>query len=269
MPSEPVPPDDAAPALAAHALACGYGAENVLADVSLSVAAGEMVALLGRNGSGKSTLLRCLAGVLAPRAGRVELCGRPLAATPRRAVARLLAVVPQELHVPFAFTVREVADLGRAPYARFMGGPDARDRAAVERALAVTDLLELAERPFQQISGGEQQRAAVAMALAQQARVLLLDEPTVHLDIAHQMALLALVRELCRERGLAVLAAMHDINLACLYFDRLVVLGEGTLLAAGALDSIVTADLIERAFGTRVAVSRHPRLPVPQVSLLP
>src|SRR5579885_811274 len=142
MPSEPVTPDDATPALTAHALACGYVAGDVLEGVTLAVAPGEMVALLGRNGSGKTTLLRCLAGVLAPRSGRVELFGRPLSALPRREAARLLAVVPQELQVPFAFTVREVVDLGRAPYARFMAGPDARDRAAVERALAATDLLD-------------------------------------------------------------------------------------------------------------------------------
>lgn len=256
-------------ALAAHALSCGYDERPVLANVSLSLAAGEMVALLGRNGCGKSTLLRCLGGVLSPQSGTVELCGRPLARLPRREVARLLAVVAQELHVPFAFSVREVVALGRAPYARFMQPPGADDRAAVERALAAADLLALAARPFNQLSGGEQQRAAVAMALAQQPRVLLLDEPTVHLDIAHQMALLALVRDLCRAQGLAVLAAMHDINLACLYFDRLLVLGEGTLLAAGTPENIVTPDLVERAFGTHVAVGRHPNLPVPQVSLLP
>ncbi len=258
-----------AAALEARDLAGGYGARPILRGVSLAVAAGEAVALLGRNGCGKSTLLRLLGGVLTPQAGAVTLRGTPLAALPRRAVARTLAVVAQELSVPFAFSVREVVELGRAPYARFLQAPDAADRRAVDRALAATDLIDLAGRTFQQLSGGEQQRVAVAMALAQEPRVLLLDEPTVHLDIAHQLGLLSLIRRLCREEGLAVLAAMHDINLACLYFDRFVVLGEGTTLAVGAPAEVLSPELVERAFGTRVVVGRHPCLDVPQVSLLP
>jgi iron complex transport system ATP-binding protein len=256
-------------ALAAHGLSCGYDGQAVLRGIDLAVASGEMVALLGRNGCGKSTLIRCLGGVLTPLEGSVSLLGTPLDSLSRRDVARTLAVVPQELSVPFAFSVREVVELGRAPYARFLQSPGLADRHAVDDALAVTDLAALADRPYQQISGGEQQRVALAMALAQEARVLLLDEPTVHLDIAHQVALLAVLRRLCRERGLAVLAAMHDINLSCLYFDRSAVLGEGALLAAGPPAAVVTPDLVERAFGTRVVVAPHPALNVPQVSLLP
>jgi iron complex transport system ATP-binding protein len=257
------------PALEAKALSCGYDGHAVLRGVDVAVATGEMVALLGRNGCGKSTLIRCLGGVLAPLEGSVSLLGAPLAGLARRDVARTLAVVPQELSVPFAFSVREVVELGRAPYARFLQPPGPADRRAVDDALAVADLVGLADRPYQQVSGGEQQRVALAMALAQEARVLLLDEPTVHLDIAHQVALLSVLRRLCRERGLAVLAAMHDINLSCLYFDRIAVLGEGALLAAGPPAAVVTPDLVERAFDTRVVVTSHPTLGVPQVSLLP
>jgi iron complex transport system ATP-binding protein len=228
-----------------------------------------MVALLGRNGCGKSTLLRCLAGALPAQQGHIWLCGAPLAGLARRAVSRRLAVVAQELLVPFAFSTGEVVEMGRAPYARFLQAPSAADRQAVEGALAATDLLPLAERPFHHLSGGEQQRAAMALALAQETAVLLLDEPTVHLDVAHQMRVLALLRRLCAERGVAVLAAMHDLNLSCLYFDRLIVLGGGTLLAAGRPGEVVTEGLVEQAFGTRVAVGRHPCLDVPQVSLLP
>jgi len=244
----------AGPALEARDISCGYGDRTVLRGVDIAVAPGEMVALLGRNGCGKSTLIRCLAGALTPSAGAVSLLGEPLAGRSRRAVARTLAVAPQDLSVPFAFSVREVVDLGRAPYAR---------------VLQSADLLGLAGRAYQRLSGGEQQRTALAMALAQEPRALLLDEPTVHLDIAHQLALLALLRRLCRERGLAVLAAMHDINLSCLLFDRIAVLGEGALLADGAPADVVTPALVERAFGTRVVVAPHPTLDVPQVSLLP
>ncbi|HWE60364.1 MAG TPA: heme ABC transporter ATP-binding protein [Chloroflexota bacterium] len=261
-----VPPT---PVLAAERLACGYGSQPVLQGIDLRLAPGEMVALLGRNGSGKSTLLRCLGGALPPLAGQVWLQGVPLSRLSRRETARLMAVVPQEMRVPFAFSVREVVDLGRAPHAHFLQPPTPRDRQVVDRALAATDLTHLADRSFQQVSGGEQQRVALAMALAQEPRLLLLDEPTVHLDVAHQIALLRMVRRLCREQGLSVLAAMHDINLTALYFDRLLVMGEGRLLAGGDAAEVITPALIERAFGTRVVVTRHPALDVPQVSLLP
>ena len=255
--------------LAAEGLRCGYGRERVLEDVSLDLAQGEMVALLGCNGSGKSTLLRCLGGALPAQAGTVRLQGMALAAWDRRRAARVLAVVPQEMRVPFAFSVREVVELGRAPHARFLHTPDGEDREAVEEALEVAGLADLADRLFQRLSGGEQQRVALAMALAQRPQVLLLDEPTVHLDLAHQQQLLATVRRLCAEQGLAVLAAMHDVNLSALYFDRLLVLGDGTLLATGTPHKVLTPEVIACAFGTRVVVTRHPVLDLPQVSLLP
>jgi iron complex transport system ATP-binding protein len=250
-------------------LVCGYGPHTVLAGISLRVAAGEMVALLGRNGSGKSTLLRCLAGALPPRSGAIVVDGRPLATLDRRGIARRIAVVPQELHVPFAFSAREVVELGRTPYARFMGLPTVQDREAVDVALQAADLRDLAETPFQHLSGGEQQRVALAMALAQESPILLLDEPTVHLDLAHQVAILNRVRRLCVERGLAVLAAMHDINLAALYFDRLIVLAGGTVLVDGTPDQVVTSDLIGHAFGAHVVVLPHPAAGVPQIAILP
>jgi len=255
--------------LAAEGLACGYGTVAVLRGVDLAVAPGEMVALLGRNGCGKSTLLRTLGGALPPLSGRIWLGGQPLEGLGRREAARILAVVSQDLQVPFAFSVREVVDLGRAPHARFLQPPTRSDAAAVDRALAGCDLLGLADRPYQRLSGGEQQRVALAMALAQEPRALLLDEPTVHLDVAHQVGLLALVRRLCAEQGLAVLAAMHDINLTALFFDRLLVLAGGAVVSQGTPQETITAPLIERAFGTAVVVTAHPTRGVPQVSLLP
>jgi iron complex transport system ATP-binding protein len=257
------------PVLEAHNLTCGYGATPILHGVNLAVREGEMVALLGRNGSGKSTLLRCLGGALSPLAGTVSLLGRPLATRTRRETAQLLAVVQQDLHIPFTLQVREVVELGRAPHTHFLQPPHVHDRTAVDQALAAVDLLELAHQEYQQISGGEQQRTVLAMALAQEPRVLLLDEPTVHLDLAHQVGLLSGVRRLAAEQHLGVLAAMHDINLAALYFDRLLVLGQGCLLASGAAQEILTPDLIARAFDLEVIVGAHPILGVPQISLLP
>ncbi|HXT37658.1 MAG TPA: heme ABC transporter ATP-binding protein [Chloroflexota bacterium] len=257
------------PLLEARGLTCGFGDRVVLHGVDLTLVSGQMMALIGRNGSGKSTLLRCLAGALAPLAGEVVLEGAPLSRVERRTRARILAVVPQELRVPFPFSVREVVELGRAPYAGFLALPSSEDRLAVESALHATSLIEIAERPFQQLSGGEHQRVSLAMALAQQPRILLLDEPTTHLDIAHQMGFLHLVGRLCADQGLAVLAAIHDINLAALYFDRLAVLADGALVANGAPWDVITEQLVARAFGARVIVSQHPTQGVPQVSLLP
>jgi iron complex transport system ATP-binding protein len=257
------------PLLEARGLACGYGDRAVVRDVDLALASGQMMALLGRNGSGKSTLLRCLAGALAPLEGEVCLDGVALAQVERRTRARLLAVVSQELQMPFPFSVREVVEMGRAPYARFLAVPSLEDRRAVDSAVAATDLDSLRDRPFHQLSGGERQRVALAMALAQEPRVLLLDEPTTHLDLAHQTGFLGLVRRLCAERGLTALAALHDIYLAALYFDRLAVLHAGGLVARGEPWEVVTEAVIGQAFGAHVAVVRHPAHDVPQVLLVP
>ncbi|MDB5059187.1 MAG: transporter [Chloroflexi bacterium] len=255
--------------LVATGLHCGYGTTIVLREIDLALRRGEMVALLGRNGCGKSTLIRCLGGALAPSAGSVTIDGTQVARHDRRALARRLAVVAQELRGPFAFSVREVVELGRAPHARFLAPSSAEDRRAVDLALHTCDLTDFADRTFQELSGGEQQRVALAMALAQEPEILLLDEPTVHLDLAHQVSLLALVRRLCAERGLAVLAAMHDINLSALYFDRITILGGGSMVASGTPGDVVTAPLIEGTFGTRVTISEHPTAGVPQVLLIP
>jgi iron complex transport system ATP-binding protein len=257
------------PVLEAAGLRCGYGATTVLREINLTLWRGEMVALLGRNGSGKSTLIRCLGGALAPLSGAVSIDGTPVARYHRRALARRLSVVAQELHVPFPFSVREVVELGRAPHARFLAPSSTEDRRAVDLALHTCDLTDLADSTYQQLSGGEQQRVALAMALAQEPEILLLDEPTVHLDLAHQGSLLALVRRLCARRGLTVLAAMHDINLSALYFDRLTVLGGGSVVASGTPEEVITASLIEATFGTPVSITKHPTLGVPQVLLMP
>jgi iron complex transport system ATP-binding protein len=256
------------PVLEARDLSCGYGAHPVLHDITLQLFRGEMVALLGRNGSGKSTLLRCLAGALAPIAGAVIVDGETGHTRDRKALARRLAVVAQELSVPFAFSAREVVELGRAPYARFLGLPDAEDKRAVDRAIGECDLDAIQGKVFQRLSGGEQQRVALALALAQEPDILLLDEPTVHLDLAHQVSLLALARRLCAERGLSVLAAMHDINLAALCCDRVAIIGEGSMVALGLPADVLTVPLIERVFGTRVAIVPHPDNGLPQVLLL-
>ncbi|HEY3062121.1 MAG TPA: ABC transporter ATP-binding protein [Chloroflexota bacterium] len=256
-------------ALAAHGLAFAYGAGFSLAVPNLTLEVGEMVALLGPNGSGKTTLMRLLSGVLPAHAGEARLLGGSIRGQSRKAVARQLAVVPQSASVPFAFTVREIATLGRTAYARLLRDETPADREAVSRALRVTQLTALAEHRFDELSGGEQQRVLLAMALAQEPRVLLLDEPTAHLDIAFQVQTLDLVQRLNQTERITVLAAMHDLNLAALYFPRLLLMRHGRIVADGPPATVLTVDAIREVYGAETVVERHPTHGVPQVLARP
>ncbi len=265
--------------LAAEQIEFAYNGHAVLHEVDVALAHGDLVALLGPNGSGKTTLLKILCGILPLRAGRVTLDARDLAARHRRDVARRIALVPQELNVPFAFTVREVVALGRTPHIRPLLGETRRDREAVERALELTATRALADRYFADLSGGERQRVVIAMALAQIAdsahsngasAVLLLDEPTVHLDINHQIEVLELIERLNREKGSTVLATMHDLNLAALYFDRLILLNEGRIVTQGTAREVLSKERVENVFGAQVLVESHPtRADAPHIVLMP
>jgi iron complex transport system ATP-binding protein len=221
--------------------------------VSLELAAGEQVALLGANGSGKSTLLRVLAGALRPTAGSVELFGRPIASWERAELARSVTVLPQGMELPHGFRVSEVVALGRIPHARSWFATSAEDEAAVARALADADVEELAGRTVDELSGGERQRVLVALALAQEPRLLLLDEPTAHLDVAHQLALIGLLERLRHARGLTVLAVLHDLNLAARFADRGLVLHDGRLSSAGDRRGRFDLGRLRDAFGVSIA----------------
>jgi iron complex transport system ATP-binding protein len=253
----------------AEGVARAYGAHAVLAGVDLAVAAGELVGVIGPNGAGKTTLVRMLSGVTPPDAGRVVLDGRPLAAWAPRERAKTIAVVPQDPHVEFPFTVLEIVLMGRAPHLAGLGFAEATDLAIARGALARLDLGGLEDRRLDALSGGERQRVFLARALAQEPRVLLLDEPTTHLDLRHQAAILEVVREGVRTRGVAALAVLHDLNLAAVACDRLVLLAGGRVAAAGTAAEVLRADAIERAFGTTVHVGRHARADVPTILPLP
>ena len=228
----------------------------VLRGLDLVVEQGELVALLGPNGSGKTTLLRAIAGTIARDAGRVAIFGRDLDTWSRVAIARRVAVLPQSLVLPDGFRVAELVEMGRAPHASRWFGPSAEDAEAVERALGDADALDLAERHADELSGGERQRVLVAMALAQQPELLLLDEPTLHLDIAHQASLLATVARLRERRGLTVIAVLHDLNLAAAHAPRVAVLGAGRVVADGNPASILRPDLVRDIFGVAVDEAR-------------
>lgn len=247
-----------APALVTRGLSCDAGRRTVLTDVDLAVRRGEVLGLIGANGTGKSTLLRVLAGVRAPAAGDLLLDGVPLASYPARERARRIAFVAQEEAASADLLVAELVALGRVPHARAWGGVDDEARAAVGEALRLVDLEYAARVPLDRLSGGERRRAVLARGLAQQAPLLLLDEPTNHLDIRHQLALMRLIRRLSREEGRTVVLALHDLDLAATFCDRVAVLHDGALQACGTPDDVLTPAVLHDAFGVLATRVTHP-----------
>lgn len=241
------------PLLGIQGISFGYGGKPLLYDVSLRVRAGEMVGLLGPNGSGKTTLLRLISGVLQPQQGAILLDGRDTRAWGRRGMARRVAVVPQELPVPFAFSVEQMVRLGRTPYLNLLGNLSQDDLRIVQEAMQAADVEQLAQAIYNELSGGERQRVIIAMALAQQPDLLLLDEPTAHLDVRYQIDVLERVQRLNREMGVTVIAAMHDLNLAARYFPRLVLFQRGVVADAGPAEAL-EPHLLRRVYGISVQV---------------
>jgi iron complex transport system ATP-binding protein len=239
--------------LAAAGLTFGYPGRAVFSDVSFSLCEGELVALCGPNGAGKSTLLRLLIGLHAPLAGGVELAGAPLGALRRRDIARRVVLLPQESPPELPLTVREIVALGRLPHLGRFEPERAGDVGAVEAALAATDTAALAERPMTELSGGERHRVHLARALAQEAPVLLLDEPIAGLDLVHQLQALELLRATVGA-GRAAVVALHDLSLAARFCDRVLLLAGGRLVADASPAEVLTEDTLARVFGVRAQV---------------
>jgi iron complex transport system ATP-binding protein len=246
-----------------------YGTRPVLTEIDLRVGPGEIVALIGPNGAGKSTVLRVASGVLAPVAGMVLLGGVQLGRLGTRDRARRIAVVQQDATIPSGLFVREMVALGRTPYLRALLGPTSEDRRAVEWAMAAAGIESLADRFVDELSGGERQRVVLARALAQRPKLLLLDEPTANLDLHHQVAALELVRALAHEDGLAVVAAVHDLQLAALFCDEVVLLREGRVRERGTPEGVFTVAHLRAAFDQDVALAPHPTHGVPLVAVVP
>ena len=254
-----------------HAEGLGFSFDGavVLSGVDVAIAPGELVGLIGPNGAGKTTLVRILAGVVRPHTGRVVLGVRPLDAWPRRERARAVALVPQDPHVEFPFTVLEIVLMGRAPHLTGLGFAGAADVERARVALARLGLDGLEGRRLDALSGGERQRVFLARALAQDPAVLLLDEPTTHLDLRHQSEIIDVVREGVRGRGVAALAVLHDLNLAAVSCDRLILLAAGHVVAAGSPRDVLTRATIEHAYATPVHVRAHDLVDVPAILPLP
>ncbi|MCU0488514.1 MAG: heme ABC transporter ATP-binding protein [Anaerolineales bacterium] len=248
-----------------NSIQVNYGSQAVLKDVSLNLPAGQILALIGPNGAGKTTLLRAITGLQPLRSGNIRVAGQDITALKPEQRARLLAVVPQARNLPPDFTVYETVLLGRTPHVNWSGKTNSQDLTAAQRALELTQLAPFAHRAVGDLSGGEQQRVLVARALAQQAPLVLLDEPTTHLDLQHQSNLLNLLRRLVFEHDLAVLMVLHDINLASLYADQVALLVAGKVCAVGKPAEVVTVENLHRAYRIPIEVIQHPAYGTPLV----
>jgi len=239
-------------------LSVAYGDRVVLEEVSFEVLPGEILALIGPNGAGKSTLIRAASGVVPTISGRVSVNGDDLTGMSHSRRAKILAVVPQARQMGGAYSVKQAVMMGRTPYLNWLGQEGEADKAAVHLALEQTGLDTFADRQIAKLSGGEQQRVLLARALAQETPVMLLDEPTNHLDLQHQTNLLSLVKKLAKEKQLAVLMALHDLNLVSFYADKVALIVNGKLKCLGTPAEVIRAEHISAAFRTPVDVVSHP-----------
>jgi iron complex transport system ATP-binding protein len=253
--------DDAtasAPALAGKNLVVAYDGAPIIDGLSLTIPTGQMTVLVGGNGSGKSTLLRTLARLLKPRAGTVVLDGASIASLPTREVAKRLGMLPQGPVAPEGLTVRQLVAQGRYPHQGWLGQWSDRDEELTRAALDATELHDLSDRPLDALSGGQRQRAWIAMTLAQDTPILLLDEPTTFLDVAHQLDILELLRELNRRRGRTVVMVLHDLNQAARYADYLIALRTGQVVVAGSPGEVITEELVRAVFDLESRVIPDP-----------
>ncbi|QFU91841.1 ABC transporter ATP-binding protein [Amycolatopsis sp. YIM 10] len=251
--------------LRAESLRLGYGDSVVVDDLDLDVLDGTITAIIGPNGCGKSTLLRALARLLRPVSGTVLLDGKQISSVPTREVARVIGLLPQSPLAPEGLTVADLVARGRHPHQRWYRQWSSSDEGAIERALTLTGMAELADRPVDHLSGGQRQRAWISMTLAQETDLLLLDEPITYLDLAHQIDVLDLVHRLHTERGTTVVMVLHDLNLAARYADTLVAMRDGHVLAHGSPAEVLTEPLLDKVFGLSAQVIADPVAGTPLV----
>lgn len=244
--------------LSARDLTVGYGDAPVIGGLNVQVPDGQITTVIGPNGCGKSTLLRSLARLLRPKSGAVLLDGHDIASLPTKEVARTLGLLPQSPTAPAGLTVLELVSRGRHPHQSWYRQWSNDDEQAVAEALELTDVADLADRPVDALSGGQRQRVWIAMTLAQQTELLLLDEPTTFLDLAHAIDVLDLVEDLRTTHGKTVVMVLHDLNLAARYSDRLVVMRDGAMLAEGSPAEVITPTVLQEAFGLRAQVVSDP-----------
>jgi iron complex transport system ATP-binding protein len=253
-------------ALVLGGVTAGYGGRTVLKDLDLTVEESSMLALIGPNGCGKTTLLRIVSGTLDAAQGKVVLFGKEISGLSRREISQIVAVVPQESHFAYSFTVEDIVLMGRNPYLRRLQREGPEDYSIVREAMRFTDVFHLKDRPMDELSGGERQRAVIARAIAQKPRLLLLDEPTAHLDINHQIDVLDLLVKLHR-KGMTVLFVSHDLNLASEYCGRIALMDNGGIESIGTPEEVIRLDLIEKVYDAKVRVEKNPITNLPHVLL--
>jgi len=246
-----------------------YGNIPALKDLTFSVSKGDFFIIIGPNGSGKTTLMKVMAGIFKPKTGRLKILNRTLEKYTRKDLAQTMAFVPQMMPVDFPFSVLEVVLMGRSPYMGMLGVEQEEDLKIAEQALAFTGVEHLAHRKLDQLSGGEQQRVFVARAICQEPEIILLDEPTASLDLAHQIRLMDLMEKLKNETGITVVMVSHDVNLAAMYCDRLLLLKNGEMVCLGTPDEVLTFQTLEAAYGCTLLVDESPLGNVPRITPVP
>jgi iron complex transport system ATP-binding protein len=246
----------------------GYGAELVVRDISLEIKKGEFIGVIGPNGSGKSTLLRLMSRALLPQAGRVSFSGQDINQMGGKAFARQVAFVSQDTRINFSFSVWEIVLMGRIPHLKRMQSETKGDAEIAARALSFTDTLKIREKGIDEISAGERQRVLIAKALAQEPVLLFLDEPTSHLDIAHQVQIMDLLKRLNRQNRLTIIIVLHDLNLASEYCSRIILFDQGRIFKDGTPEDVLTYQNIESVYKTVVIVNKNPLSSKPYVALV-
>lgn len=246
-------------------LSFSYQSSRILNNVTFEVKGGEFLGVLGPNGSGKTTLLRCISNVLSPQVGTVLIDGRDTQELSKKEIARKIGVVPQTSNIEYEFTVSELVLMGRTPYIGRFKSESAHDFEVAEKAMKLTNIQHLAERAFHELSGGEKQRVMIARALAQEPKILLLDEPTIHLDIHCQFEILNLVKNLCEKERIVVISVFHDLNLASQYSDKLILLNKGKIVSMGLPDRVLTSENIRSIYQIETVVKKNPITNFPYV----
>lgn len=256
-------------AIAAKNLIHSFGEDLILRNVSFQVPKRDFFIIIGPNGSGKTTLMKILAGILTFQNGELKILNRSINQYHRKALARTIAFVPQMLFVDFPFTVTEIVLMGRSPYLGMLGLEEEKDLEIANQAIAFTGLKDLAHRKLDQLSGGEQQRVFIAKAICQEPDIILLDEPTASLDLAYQVRIMDLMEQLKTEKGITVVMVSHDVNLAAMYADHLLLLHKGQVLCQGLPDEVITYQTLEAAYGCTLLVDESPLGKSPRVTLVP
>jgi iron complex transport system ATP-binding protein len=250
-------------------LICGYDGRKIINAISFSIKEKDIVGIIGPNGAGKTTLFRAITRILKPYQGMIYYKGKDIQEIPYNDLAKNIAVLPQVLSVPFSFTVEEFVSMGRFPHIGRLTSLKDKDFAIIEESMALTDTLNLEDRFINELSGGERQMVHIAQALAQEPQLILLDEPTAHLDIAHQIKILDLIRKLNKEKGLSVIMVLHDLNLSSQYCHNLILINEGRIHKVGGPKEVLTFEIIEEVYKTIVVVKENPVSGKPYVFLVP